>query len=134
MKILANGERVCRKAPSDWFTGDAWMDWIVEPTAPSRTQALYVTFSPGSRTNWHIHPVSQILHVISGFGWVQLKGEPTRRITAGDVVVIWAGENHWHGAEAGHTMVHLAIQENDESGKNVVWGRPVSAEEYEAAM
>jgi quercetin dioxygenase-like cupin family protein len=133
MKILGNGERGCRKAPADWFTGDAWMDSIVEPTAPSRLQALYVTFSPGSRTNWHTHPVSQILHVISGFGWVQLEGEPAKRITAGDVVVIGPGENHWHGAEAKHMMVHLAMQENDELGKNVVWGRPVSAEEYTAS-
>jgi quercetin dioxygenase-like cupin family protein len=48
-------------------------------------------------------------------------------------VVIAPGENHWHGAAAGRTMVHLAMQENDDSGKNVVWGRQVSEEEYLAA-
>src|SRR5882757_7243419 len=132
MKILGNGERGCNKAPVDWFSGDAWIDTVVNPAEPSRLQAAYVTFSPGARTNWHTHPVSQVLHVVSGFGWVQLEGEPAKRIAAGDVVVIGPGENHWHGAEAKHTMVHLAMQEADESGKTVVWGWQVSDEEYAA--
>jgi quercetin dioxygenase-like cupin family protein len=46
------------------------------------------------------------------------------------VVSIAPGENHWHGAEAGHTMVHLAMQEKDEAGVNVVWGAAVTDEEY----
>lgn len=140
MKIVNNTERGSRKAPSEWFTGDAWIDTVVNPEAvvvnpqaPSRLQAAYVTFTPAARTNWHTHPVNQILHVISGSGWVQLEGEPAQRITAGDVVVIGPGENHWHGADAGHTMVHLAMQEADETGKVVDWGRPVSAEEYDRA-
>jgi len=133
MKILSNVERESKKISGDWFTGDAWMDVVVNPTAPSRAQAVYVSFSPGARTNWHTHPVGQTLHVVSGVGWVQLEGEAARRIAAGDVVVIAPGENHWHGADATHTMVHLAMQEADETGKNVVWGTPVTAEEYARA-
>lgn len=133
MKILSNVERESKKIPGDWFTGDAWMDVVVNPAAPSRVQAVYVSFSPGARTNWHTHPVGQVLHVVSGVGWVQLEREAARRIAAGDVVVIAPGENHWHGADASHTMVHLAMQEADESGKNVVWGAPVTAEEYAKA-
>jgi quercetin dioxygenase-like cupin family protein len=74
-----------------------------------------------------------VLQVVSGLGWVQLEGEPARVIRPGDVVVIGPGENHWHGAESGHTMVHLAMHEPDESGKTVVWGRKVTEEEYGAA-
>jgi quercetin dioxygenase-like cupin family protein len=51
-------------------------------------------------------------------------------IRPGDVVVIARGENHWHGADAGHTMVHLAMQEGDETGVNVIWGEMVTEEEY----
>jgi len=109
------------------------MDEIVEPGGLSRLQALYVTYAPGARTAWHTHPVRQVLHVVSGIGWVQLEGEPAQIIRSGDVVVIEANENHWHGAEAAHTMVHLAMQESDESGKNVVWGRHVTDQEYAAA-
>ena len=133
MKIVASRERGCRKAPADWFTGDAWVDDIVSAAAPLRLQAVYVTFSPGARTAWHTHPVGQVLQVVSGQGWVQLEGEAAQAIRPGDVVVIGPGENHWHGAEAGHTMVHLAMQEPDDSGKTVVWGRKVSEEEYGAA-
>jgi len=133
MKIVASGERGCRKAPAEWFSGDAWMDEIVNGVAPSRLQAVYVVFSPGARTAWHTHPVGQVLQVVSGLGWVQLEGEAARAIGPGDVVVIASGENHWHGAQATHTMVHLAMQEADDSGKNVVWGRKVTDEEYGAA-
>jgi quercetin dioxygenase-like cupin family protein len=48
------------------------------------------------------------------------------------VVVIPAGENHWHGADAGHTLVHLAMQEADDNGVNAVWGEQVSQEDYGA--
>jgi quercetin dioxygenase-like cupin family protein len=48
----------------------------------------------------------------------------------GDSVWIEAGEVHWHGAVAGHTMVHLAIQETDERGVDVVWLEKVTDEEY----
>ena len=133
MKIVASIERGCRKAPAEWFTGDAWVDEIVSGAAPLRLQAVYVTFSPGARTAWHTHPVGQVLQVVSGLGWVQLEGEAARAIRPGDVVVIGPGENHWHGAEAGHTMVHLAMHEPDDSGKTVVWGRKVTEEEYGAA-
>ncbi|MEG9436905.1 hypothetical protein JAO29_12110 [Edaphobacter sp. HDX4] len=60
-------------------------------------------------------------------------GQPAQQIRSGDVVVIEANKNHWHGADATHTMVHLAMQESDESGKNVVWGRHVTDEEYRGA-
>ncbi len=133
MRILDNSKRVSRRAPSKWFTGEVWLDPIVNPEAPSRLGAAYVTFAPGARTNWHTHPVSQILHVVSGAGWVQLEGEAAQRIAAGDVVVIGAGENHWHGAEAGRTMVHLAMHEADERGETADWGRAVTEEEYAAA-
>ena len=109
------------------------MDAIVEPSGLSRSQALYVTYSPGARTAWHTHPIRQVLHVTTGIGWIQLEGEPAQKIRSGDVVVIEANENHWHGADAAHTMVHLAMQESDETGKNVVWGRHVTDEEYAAA-
>lgn len=133
MKILRNSERISRKAPADWFTGEVWLDPVVSPEAPSRMQATYVTFTHGARTNWHTHPINQVLHVISGYGWVQLKGQPAQAISAGDVVVIAAGEDHWHGAQASRTMTHLAMQEIDATGEAVTWGRPVSGEEYAAA-
>ena len=134
MKILGNAERGCKRGPEAWFSGMVWMDSVVEPTALAKGQAVLVTFAPGARTAWHTHPLGQTLYVVSGLGWAQKEGETALAIRPGDVVVIPAGENHWHGAEGGHTMVHLAMQENDEAGVNVVWGRQVSKEEYAAVQ
>jgi len=44
------------------------------------------------------------------------------------------GENHWHGAAPNRLMVHIAIQQTDESGSPVTWGRHVTDEEYAAAQ
>lgn len=131
MKIVANSERTAKPGPEVWFTGLVWIDPVVEPAAPSRLQSALVTFAPGARTHWHTHPLGQTLLVVSGLGWVQRQGEPVTTIRPGDVVVIAGGENHWHGAAAGRTMVHLAMQEADESGTTVVWGDPVSDQQYQ---
>ena len=130
MKILGNAQRGCRRGPEDWFTGMVWIDSVLDPTPPGRAAAALVTFTPGARTAWHTHPIGQTLYVLTGLGWAQKEGEAAIPIRPGDVVVIGPGENHWHGAEAGHTMVHLAMQEADESGSPVVWGRHVTDEEY----
>ena len=130
MKIVGNAERGCRQGPPAWFTGTVWMDEVVNPTAPARAQAVLVTYGPGARTAWHTHPVGQTLYVVSGLGWAQSEGGERRVIRPGDVVVFAPEEVHWHGAEAGHTMVHLAMQEGNEAGVNVVWGEAVTDAEY----
>jgi quercetin dioxygenase-like cupin family protein len=132
MKILTTGVRKCRKGPAEWFTGTVWIDEIVTGTAPSRLKANRVSFEPGARTAWHTHPMGQALHVVAGLGRVQLKGQPPQEIGPGDTVWIEAGEVHWHGAAAGHTMVHLAMQEADERGIDVVWLEHVTDAEYGA--
>ena len=53
-------------------------------------------------------------------------------IHPGDTVSIAPNERHWHGASAGNTMVHLAIQETDAQGVDVVWLEPVTDQEYNA--
>jgi len=47
-------------------------------------------------------------------------------------VMIAPHERHWHGAAPGNTMVHLAIQEADAQGVDVVWLEPVTDKEYSA--
>jgi quercetin dioxygenase-like cupin family protein len=130
MKILSSGMRGCRRGPEAWFTGTVWIDEVVAGSPPSRMKANRVSFEPGARTAWHTHPVGQALHVLTGVGLVQLKGQPAQPIQAGDSVWIEAGEVHWHGAAPGHTMVHLAIQEGDERGVEVVWLEHVTDEQY----
>jgi quercetin dioxygenase-like cupin family protein len=133
MKILTSEMRGCRRGPADWFTGTVWVDEVVTAGVPGRLTSARVSFEPGARTAWHTHPLGQALHVVSGLGWVQLKGEAAQAIRPGDSVWIEAGEVHWHGARATHTMVHLAMQERDAEGNAVVWMEHVSDEEYAMA-
>jgi quercetin dioxygenase-like cupin family protein len=130
MKILTAEARGCRKGPEAWFTGTVWLNEIISPVAPSRLKANHVWFGPGSRTAWHTHPVGQTLHVVEGLGLVQLAGDPPRIIRPGDTVWIAPHERHWHGAAPGRTMAHLAMQEADEHGIDVVWLEHVTDEEY----
>ena len=139
MKIVSSKDRPSRKGPADWFTGTVWIDPIApialgdEPSQqPSRLRANRVSFEPAARTAWHTHPVGQTLHVLTGFGLVQLEGQPIQEIHPGDTVVIAPNERHWHGAAASSTMVHLALQETDAHGVDVVWMEQVTDEEYAA--
>ena len=94
---------------------------------PARASGASVTFEPGARTVWHLHPLGQTLIVTSGTGWVQQWGESKQTIEAGDVVTIPPGVKHWHGATATTAMTHVAIQE-ELDGHTVEWMDAVSAE------
>lgn len=132
MKIVRTTDRPSRKGGPEWFTGIVWIDEIVVAAEPARLRAYRVSFDPGARTAWHTHPVGQTLHVLAGCGFVQFEGEPAREIHPGDTVMIAPNERHWHGAAPNHTMVHLAIQETDAQGVDVVWLDPVTDAEYAA--
>lgn len=118
---------------AEWFTGAVYIDTIAAPAPPSRTAAASVHFTPGARTAWHTHPFGQTIFVIEGIGRCQRESGPIEEIRPGDRVVFAPGENHWHGAVPKRFMTHIAIQEADESGSPVTWGRHVSDEEYDAA-
>ena len=121
------------KGPEDWFTGDVYIDQIAVPAATSTFAGLLVHFAPGARTAWHTHPHGQTIFVTEGVGLCQREGDPVEVIRPGDRVFFEPGENHWHGAAPNRLMVHIAMQQNDESGSPVSWGEHVSDEQYRAA-
>jgi quercetin dioxygenase-like cupin family protein len=118
--------------PADWFTGTVYLDTVAQPSPPARTAAALVHFTPGARTAWHTHPLGQTIFVTEGVGLCQREGGPVEEIRPGDRVFFEPGENHWHGASPTRFMVHLAIQEADESGAFVAWGAHVTDQEYAA--
>jgi quercetin dioxygenase-like cupin family protein len=130
MKIMRAGERPCKMANPDWFTGRVWQEPVVEAEAPARVRALKVTFEPEARTAWHTHPLGQTLHVLSGVGLVGLRGEASKVIRPGDTVWIPPGVEHWHGAAPESQMCHLAMQEADDAGRVADWLDQVSEAEY----
>src|SRR6266851_2842960 len=58
-----------------------------------------LTFRDGARTKLHVHDSEQLVLVVDGEGIVATAAKE-ERIGAGDVVLIPAGEPHWHGARA----------------------------------
>ncbi len=130
MKIHSPESRPTHPGPSDWFTGQVFIDPIVNNELPSRLASARVTFTPGARTAWHTHPLGQTLYVIAGTGLVQLHGQPPQLIRPGDTVSILPNELHWHGATATTGMTHIAMQENDDTGSAVTWLHQVTEEEY----
>jgi quercetin dioxygenase-like cupin family protein len=71
--------------------------------------AALVTFSAGSKLNFHTHDAEQILYITEGKGILATK-EKEHVVAAGDIVYIPAGEVHWHGATKDTAMTHLTIQ------------------------
>ena len=107
-------------AQGAYFTGPVWMQ-------PQASGVVRVTFAPGARTAWHTHPQGQTLLILSGTGLVQKRGEAALAFSAGDVVVIEAGEEHWHGAAPDSLMTHFALQAGE-----TVWLVKVTDEDYGA--
>ena len=117
------------KAPATNFTGTVWVKLLVPNDSVFNCVIGSVTFEPGARSNWHYHPVGQILLVTAGTGYYQEKGKPIQIIRKGDVSKCPPNVEHWHGASAGSMMTHIAINPNTEKGI-VVWLQKVSDEEY----
>ncbi|MRX78441.1 cupin domain-containing protein [Pedobacter petrophilus] len=126
--LFAKGE----KLTNGYFTGDAYLETLLQKDKNNNFVMGAVTFEPGARTNWHTHPKGQVLIVTEGEGWYQEKGKPAKTIKKGDVINIPENVEHWHGATANIKMVHIAIT-NYEGETNAVWLKPVTDEEYHEA-
>ena len=129
MQITRNGIDT-NPGPSEWFSGTVYIDPVAAAPPPSRVMASSVHFTPGARTAWHTHPLGQTIYVIEGIGRCQHRGGEVQEIRPGDRVYFEPGEDHWHGAAPNRFMAHVAIQQLDEAGSAVTWGRHVSEEEY----
>lgn len=129
MEIAKSGSQPSAKGPADWFTGSVRIDSPFQRPAPARIGGATVTFEPGARTAWHIHPLGQTLIVTAGCGRVRRDGRPVEEIRAGDIVWFAPGERHWHGESPTTAMTHIAIAEMLD-GKVVEWMEHVTDEQY----
>lgn len=113
-----------------FFTGDVKVTQLYPANNEMRSSGGRVTFQPGARSNWHIHPVGQALIITEGKGRIGEWGKPFREVSVGDVVVCPVGVKHWHGASPDSPMTHISICEEKEPGKVVEWMEKVSDEQY----
>jgi quercetin dioxygenase-like cupin family protein len=85
-----------------------WRQAILDPDDSSNFNFSIVAFDAGSRNKFHKHSGDQILIVTDGTGTVASDTE-SLTVTEGDVILIPAGENHWHGAPDATSMAHITI-------------------------
>jgi quercetin dioxygenase-like cupin family protein len=110
MKVVKTSELPREPAESPLFTGgQVFRQLIVTPSESQSFNFSIVNFSAGARNKFHRHTSDQILIVTEGTGVVATDSEQ-RTVTEGDVILIPAGENHWHGAPGSTPMSHITIQ------------------------
>ncbi len=97
------------KIENNNFTGNAYLQSLINADTLNHIAAGNVIFEPGARSNWHTHPDGQILICLGGVGYFQEKGGPIKRISKGEAVSIKPNVLHWHGAGPDEEFVQLAI-------------------------
>lgn len=127
--IFRAGSQASAKGPAEYFTGNVRVDPLFPAKDSAQFSGAYVTFEPGTRSAWHIHPAGQHLIVISGIGWTQEWGGPIEEIKPGDVIWCPPKVKHWHGASPTTAMTHMAIT-GTINGKNVEWLEKVTDDQY----
>lgn len=129
--IVRAGTQKTVAGPAANFTGDVQVAPLWPASPQIQASGAYVTFAPGARSAWHIHPSGQRLVVVAGTGLVQEWGKPVQELHPGDTVWCPPGVRHWHGAAPGTSMTHLAVT-GMADGKGVQWLEKVSDEAYRA--
>src|SRR3954451_7821594 len=129
MQVSANGSRPSTVGSAETFSGHVVGTPVFPANTYSNSTGGQVEFSPGARSHWHTHPAGQTLVITSGTGWVQEEGRRKIEVRPGDVIWTPPGVKHWHGAQADHSMTHLAVTPAVD-GTNVDWLEPVTDQQY----
>lgn len=122
--VFPKGEKIT----NDNFTGTAYLQMLIAADSLNPTAVGNVTFEPGARSKWHLHPAGQILLVVDGVGYYQEKGQPKKILRKGDAVKCPPNVPHWHGASADTGFVQVAVTNNQNGA--TVWMEAVTDEEY----
>ncbi|MBT1077012.1 (R)-mandelonitrile lyase [Geobacter grbiciae] len=127
--ITRAGTQASIKGSAEYFTGNVRVDPLFAANDAAPFSGAYVTFEPGARSAWHIHPTGQRLLVTAGVGRTGEWGGAVEEIRAGDVIWCPPKVKHWHGASPTTAMTHIALT-GTADGKNVEWLEKVSDEQY----
>jgi quercetin dioxygenase-like cupin family protein len=123
------GSQPSVKGPAEYFTGNVRVDPLFPANDSAAFSGAHVTFEPGARSAWHIHPKGQHLLVTAGVGRTGEWEDKVDEIKAGDVIWCPPGVKHWHGASPTTAMTHIAITGRLD-GKSVEWMEKVTDEQY----
>ncbi len=105
MKITNTNQVEKEPFISPLFTGTDVSRQVLLPES-TEYEISTVSFGKGIRNKFHAHDAEQILIVTAGKGIVATE-DREQVVTEGDVVLIPAGEKHWHGAAEDSDFAHI---------------------------
>ena len=107
MKVIHPSEVAEQEVVRPLFTGPVGQQTVVTE-AESQFNVAFIHFPEGVRNKFHTHTTDQLLIVTRGTGMVATDSEQVE-LSVNDIVLIPAGEKHWHGAVDGSDMIHISI-------------------------
>jgi len=107
MQVIEMNAVAIEKFESPLFTGPEVSRQVLLPDSKEFNVNI-VNFGKGVRNKFHAHDSEQMLIVTSGQGYIATETEKIA-ITVGDVVLIPAGEKHWHGAAEYSEFSHIYV-------------------------
>lgn len=128
-EVFRAGTQKSFKGPDNLFTGDVQVDMVFPSNETAHYSGAYVTFQPGARTAWHLHPAGQHMVVTKGVGLTGTRDGKIIKIKTGDAIWCPPDIDHWHGATPDSPMTHLVLT-GVLDGKNVIWKEKVTDEQY----
>ena len=117
------------EGPAEWCNGKVHGEMILHTNKDFPYSNGLVTFQPKARSNWHTHPIGQMLVVTKCVGYTQYWGGKRETIKEGDSIWCSPTVKHWHGGSHNKSMTHMAIT-GTKDGVNAAWMEPVTDEQY----
>lgn len=108
MKLITQDRAQAVASHLPIFVGEVLTQNLVAAGDAALLRVTSVTFVQGARNKWHRHTTDQVLVATHGRGIVATEAEEFR-VGPGDVVLVPAGERHWHGAAPEADFTHLSI-------------------------
>ena len=108
MRVIHPSEVEPQEAAGPIFVGKVTRQTYVTSEESSSYNLSNVIFAPGARNKLHRHSHDQVLVVTYGTGIVATEAGQAE-VHEGDLILIPAGEKHWHGATASSTFSHISL-------------------------
>lgn len=109
MNIVKAGKAPSEEMTGGIFTGTIKMTPLInEKTGAEQLKSALVFFPKGVKNKFHHHTHEQILYITKGKGIVATTNKEYV-VEPGDIIVIPAGEEHWHGATDDSDFEHLYV-------------------------
>lgn len=108
MQVVHSAEVLPVAATDPLFVGGVTRQQLVGGELSKDFVVQLVNFEQGARNRFHRHTTDQVLMVTYGTGIVAT--DATEAVVhPGDVIVIPAGEKHWHGATPTSAFSHISV-------------------------